>query len=268
MQVVMPDQALKIPDTYLVIDIETTHPEIGLGQIWQLGLYPVLDGVPVYKDGMAINLDLSENILTQASFEIKRRMVDAGKLDKEALRTDSIPSGYEKFAAEFVDEVKSSGVSPKKALESFADIIKQYSNYCTVGHNFVSFDVPYLEHAFLAYGVDYKFNEDKMLDTGLIIKATRLYMRKLARETNRAFFARVRSRRAKGVYFAIERFCIPYWQLNTRYGIEVSKAHNAGYDCYITSLILNELLKEADSGVHVNTVLEGERTRGVSLMAH
>jgi len=247
---IMNDSSLKLPDSFLVLDLETTGVEPANGFIWQIGLYPVMHGEPQCDPvkGSTLYLKLEENQLRQATFEISRRRAKAlGIPHNPKAPVNREDAGYKKAEAEFIGEVRSQGVDPREGLRTITEIVQTFvdGGHPIVMQNGAKFDLPFIEINCKKYGIDFRFPEDGLVDTGMLIKAAILKRRILGNESCRKFYARVGEERAYGVYFALERFCIPYWNMELKYNVSIAQAHDAGYDCYITKLVFGELAAEA-----------------------
>ena len=233
-----------MPANYLVLDLETTGVEPRTGYIWQIGFYPVINCVAKHEYGMAIQLKQSEYIAKTAKFEIDRR---TEKLAAEAMAAgrDVKENFYKQAESQFVD-LLSSGVEPAEGLALAAETIRACvdSGYYLVGQNFVKFDIPFLVWACKSIVISLEFPKRNLIDTGMLIKAGKLKRRMLDRETPSAFYSRIAGQRARGCYYALERFAIPAYHLDTRHGVDTTKTHDAGYDCWITALLLQELVDQ------------------------
>lgn len=235
----------KLPRKFMAFDLETTPPvEPPYGFIWQIGVCEVENGRPLagQEHGKATYLKLSETVLLSNRFELDRR-------SKRLAETFHV-SAYEavKLAEEdYLETQKLLGVDPALGIANTVTTMRQYlkEGWPIIGQNLISFDCPFWKTECERKGVDFDFPAEGVIDVGMIIKASKLGRRIMDRETSRDFYRQVGSTRAKGVYYAIERFCMPYWDLVARYKLDVSAAHDAGYDCFMTAIILHELLADA-----------------------
>jgi DNA polymerase III epsilon subunit-like protein len=245
---------IKEPTNLFVLDLETSDVDPLAGVIWQVGYHSVLNGVPAEQtpEGAAIWLKQPVDKLKGATFEISRRR-NALRGEEPDGRTVIKDDDYRKAEKAFIEEIYDKGVEPRDAIEALIAMVDNARDgRCILaGQNFVKFDCPWIEYTAKYYGIDFKFPADGLLDTGMIIKAGVLGRRILAHQSYREFYTRVSEVRARGVYFAIERFCIPFWNMDEKYGIDTEKAHDAGYDCYITWLVIKELIEMA-RGAHVD----------------
>ena len=109
-----------------------------------------------------------------------------------------------------------------------------------VGHNLCKFDIPFLHGEASRYGIDINFLEDQVIDTGLLVKGMQLNLYPEAGEPIHSYWRRVISFWAKGVKFNLDKYCVSRFGLE-KHGASTSCAHDAGYDCWLTHLVLCEL---------------------------
>lgn len=245
---VLGNQHLELPANALVLDTETTGLSPADHKIWQVGLYPVKDSVPVYPEGDNIYLRWPAEMLKKADFEISRRRATATTTSNgENLDTRVRDGAYYKAEQGFIDEIHGNGLDPKEALESIVSVIDAYidKGYPLVGQNFYHFDLPHMIHVCQDLGVKmFNYQKAKLVDTGMMIKAAKLQRKIGATESCFDFYDKISAIRAKGVYYAIERYCIPRWNLDVKYGFDKAKTHAAGFDTMVTWYILKELVNE------------------------
>lgn len=248
---------LKLPDSYAVFDLETTGLQPNNASIWQIGLYPVIAGEPRCdaKNGQcSVKVKLPEDELRRATFEISRRRakkmglsLSKVALEKAAKEKDGM---YKEAEAEFISSIydDKNSVPLDEALKYLTSILSTFidNGWPLVGQNFAKFDMPFIEYAVGALGIPFKFSPNNLIDTGMLIKAAVLKLMMKHDENARNFYLRVYEMYARGVYYALDRFCIPYWDMEKRHGISADSAHDAGYDAYITSLVMWELVNECN----------------------
>lgn len=232
---------------YLVFDTETTSPSPREGYIWQLGLYPVYNCEPQFPPtGKTIYLRLPDDKLRLAEYEISRRR--AVRLGYPTPKANFVKdAAYCEEEERFIEEVRVNGIDPQEAYEAFICVLKLYQDngWPLAGHNVITFDIPFINKARGKFGGDFDFLKGTIIDTGMLVKAGLLCRRIAVTESTLSFYTRVREERASGVYWSLDNFCVPYWNLDGRYGFDVKKAHAAGFDCYMTSLVLAELFEIA-----------------------
>jgi DNA polymerase III epsilon subunit-like protein len=119
-----------------------------------------------------------------------------------------------------------------------------------VGHNMFNFDIPFLTATAQRFGLNLGFRQDEQLDTGLLVKAMQLRMYPGTDERLYNYYRRVGDLRA-GVKWSLDRYCIQRFGLDKKHDVDALKAHDAGYDCFLTHLLLKEL----------NAILEGVECR-------
>jgi DNA polymerase III epsilon subunit-like protein len=209
----------KVPDTYMVFDTETNGTDVYRCKILQVGLCFVKKG----------------EIIDRMAFYVKRG-TDV-PIPPEAQRVHGIT--HAKLAAE--------GIEPAEVIpmvcENFAKWREQ--GHMFLGHNILAFDAPLIELESQQFGVPWKFRDNEIVDTGMLVKGAQLEMffRDDA-ENLRSFYRRVSEVRAKGVYWSLDRHCIDTYGLAT-YGIDKSKMHDAGEDCVATHFLLSEIRRRS-----------------------
>jgi DNA polymerase III epsilon subunit-like protein len=205
-----------LPDSYLVIDVETSGLSPNKNCIVQAGACPVIN--------RQVNVDDSFSLL------IKR---PPGTMDPGATKVTGITD----------EMLAEKGVDPVTALRNMHDLFTTYreKGYMFVGHNVAGFDVPFFENDFRRVGIDWKFEPHEVIDTGALVKAARLAVTVQERETLRDFCMRVCSIRAKGIYWALDRYCVPTFRMDKRFAVDTAAAHDAGYDCWVTALLFEDL---------------------------
>lgn len=213
----------RIPEKHVVIDFET----LGLtnnDKIVQVGLC------------LADENGFSREFWDEDSYSLifKREKEDfVGK--ERAIQVHGID--YEKSQAE--------GEDPVTIMRIICDVL-QYArehDYSIIGHNLYSFDMPMMDIEMGRCGITCDINSKDVVDTGLLVKAMQLHMLPSDGDKVYDFWERVRNYWAKGVYFSLDRYCINRFELDRIYGVDVSKAHDAGYDCMLTHYVAAEMNK-------------------------
>ena len=237
-----------VPPTYAVVDVETTGFSPGRDKIWQIGFYMVKDGVPVFnkKRGLSFLLETSEEELLSNRFEIERLATIRMSRFAESL-DEATRKAEDHYLSRFTG--KNPPEDREQGLRGAADFLTMcaHNNYPIIGHNLVRFDIPFIETECEQAGVDYRFPEVGVVDTGMLIKAAELQRRVLDTEYGRplSFYRRISGERRRGTFYALAKFCFQYWRLDLKYGVDLADAHDAGYDCWVTSLVLHELIGDA-----------------------
>lgn len=212
----------KLPCEYLCLDTETTGTNSSFDKIVQIGLCAVRDCKIVH--------DFCDTDYT--SFTIK--------LPKEAFVGKEAA-----IAVHHIDYEKSQreGIEPTEAYQLLHEIILKAMSMgmMVCGHNLYSFDIPFFQHELALMGISFKFAQNEVLDTAMLVKAMQIGILPGEDETSYAYWARVRDFRAKGIYYNLDRYCIERFQLTQKYGASKAQAHNAGYDCWMSHLLVAEM---------------------------
>jgi hypothetical protein len=79
-----------------------------------------------------------------------------------------------------------------------------------------------------------------MIDTGLFEKALQLDMMLRDNETLESFYKRVIDEFGKGIYWSLDRHCVPKYHLVAKHNLDMQSAHTAGFDCKVTHLLMEE----------------------------
>lgn len=231
---------LQMPSNYVVIDFETTDLEPEDGHIWQVGFHMVEYGEPECARGCSVLVKAPEQALRDNLFHVKREaMMRTGKDENQLADSD-----IERAREEYVDMVLTRGAEPADAIGALADMLKAFRGDYLAGHNFINFDVPFLDQACQRHGISLDFDDFKIIDTGMIVKAAQIPTVWTDWEDSWEFYRRVGDQ-AVMVKYALSEFCENYWKLGERYNLDMREAHDAGFDCYLTSLVLRELVEDA-----------------------
>lgn len=211
-----------LPDSYLVLDIETngfnynpsngTPPDV----ITQIGYAAVQQRQLVAND----------------AFLIKR---PPGTMTGEALEVTGI-----------TDELlQEHGRDPEEIYPKVLELIELYrSSGCMfMGHNFVGFDAHFIHHDFKRHGFTCSFSINESIDTGSIFKAAQLGAQPSPFESLASFQMRIRNTRSR-VKWRLE-VAADILGLAQSHGVDMSEAHDAGFDCKVTHLVFEELRRRA-----------------------
>lgn len=206
-----------LPTSYLVIDIETS-------------------GFPGSK-----NPNDTEACVVQFGYAAVR---DKELVQREAHYLKHPPGTMQPDAERLTgitDEMLATGEEPHKFYTKMAKLYKLYADnkLPIVGHNLINFDVPFIGADMNRFDIPQLFDKNLLVDTGMLYKASRLGMAPCEDETLLQFFQRVgetRSRVKWNLSHAIQRL-----QIDKKYDLDLTAAHDAGYDCYMTHLLLEEL---------------------------
>ena len=216
----------ELPSSYLVVDIETS------GFHWQREKDP---DVVVQIGFSAVR---GREVVKNDAFYIKR---PPGTMSQEASEVTGI-----------TDEIlMEQGIEPSEIYPYFVHLLELYrSSGCMfMGHNMISFDAPFLAADFSRQQIPFQFRQGEYIDTGMLFKASQLRTLPGPHEDLHRFFTRIKNTRSRVKWkltTAIERL-----NLHIKHGIDLTKAHDAGFDCWMTHLLFEELRSLAEGSASV-----------------
>jgi DNA polymerase III epsilon subunit-like protein len=228
--------SLTLPDNYIVIDIETTGFNPVDNDVWQVGC--IVNGVN--RKELDITINIGEEAALANTFELNRRA-------KEIIATEGFSAEDASVMAieSYLNQI-STGISQDEAINIVGSLCQGacHSGYWFAGHNFIRFDIPFLNRKFVQFGHNFVFPDRNLIDTGMLVKSAIMKRRKLASESNKLFYTNVANIRAKGVYYALDKYCIPEFNLVDKYNI-CGSSHDALFDCLVTEKLIEELVSLA-----------------------
>lgn len=135
------------------------------------------------------------------------------------------------------ERLESEGVDASFFLSSAVNLLEDWRSdgFMFGGHNLMKFDAPMFELDAHLHGRDFKFGNNEVIDTGMLVKAAQLGMFMRESDSLRDFYLRVAEVRARGTYWSLDRYCFDKYDLGTRCGIDKTKAHDAEIDCVLSS---------------------------------
>jgi DNA polymerase III epsilon subunit-like protein len=209
----------RIPDTYLVIDLETT----GLPDRSGREEYVTQFGYAVVQDRK-----ITDNYATLLK-------TPPGWINPEAASVTGITD----------EMIQKDGREPAEFYHQLISIFELFRNSDAlfVGHNVAKFDGPFLEADFAHHGLGFRFKQDEFIDTGMMFKASQLFASPADAESLGAFFHRVSKIRSRAKWKLT--YAMTQLGLDMKYGIDLSAAHDAGFDCKMTHLLLEDLRQRA-----------------------
>ena len=213
-----------LPKDYLVLDLETSglrwNPAPGkkADVIVQIGYAAVKDGLVVENNA---------HYLRRA----------AGTMSPEAERITRINDGM----------LQQFGEPPMEFYQRLLPMLQLYmdSNCMIVGHNAISFDMPFLNAELGREGLSFDYSNDRLLDTGCLFKAVQLETVPGPDETLGMFLRRVRHTRSR-VKWNLS-YAMATLELDREFDLDLDQAHDAGFDCLMTQMLF-EKLRNADAG--------------------
>ncbi len=153
-----------------------------------------------------------------------------------------MPEGAANVHGITTERMNREGMPAKDFLPDVYETFMAYrkAGLMVVGHNMVAFDAPLLEMELRRSGFDFKFQPDEIIDTGMLVKASRLSMYFDQNDSLRDFARRVAEVRARGIYWSLDRYCYDQYDLG-RSGIRKDAAHDAANDCALTHCLLETM---------------------------
>lgn len=204
-----------LPLTYFVCDIETTGVSRTNDEILQFGWLFCRDGEVVTHGSAYVAHD--DDVLH--AYE---------NCDYVTKRKAEGNDGYVKAA-----DVRKYGMAKNEVFRLFREMY-QTAFLCPevtcVGHNIVSFDIPFIEYHLNKSGIELKFERDKIIDTGMLYKGWKANMFPLQCESLYDYWRRVSASRIAGLKWNLV-------EAAQTLGVDVdaTQAHGSGYDCQLTS---------------------------------
>lgn len=231
------DRGLKFPESYIVLDVETSGLDVKRDYIVQFGHLVVENRVA--RKPVETVLDWTR--CDKASHgDVRQRLAEMEHYFKTRQREAKFS-----FAG-----IAREGVDPVEVLRIYHELFKQHQDAgCFfLTHNGIRYDTQIVASHFKRFlGVDFTFDPSCMIDTGLLEKASQLNLLKHPSETLGQFYRHVANEYGKGVYWALDSHCVPKYKLVEKYGLDMRNAHCAGFDCYATHLLMEEFRACADS---------------------
>jgi len=208
------------PEHYMVIDLETTGFDNKVDFIQQVGLVHVSKGEIKNKMGFLMQVPLGS--VSEGAFKVHG--ITAEKCMKE-------------------------GLPRRVACLRLADTLTNWFKLggTLVGHNAIGFDLPYISSVMTRENVNFDFHDAALVDTGCLVKAIQLNTFPQKGETPRMYWNRIRNIRAAGVYWSLDRYCVPTFGFEKRAKEEGLDAHDALADCVMTSWVLEDLKKRREN---------------------
>ena len=214
------------PTRYMVIDLETTGLDSDRDRVLQLGLCVVNQG----RTRTFVGSDGRRRPFLSQYFRVPPEAITL-----ESIAVNGITN----------DIIQRYGVEPRAALEKLQSLLQtaRRNNWALVGHNLIRFDLPFLLVEAESLGVRLNFADMPVVDTGMIVKACQLADHPPRAPVSR-YFREIADLPRRGVYYSLDRTCVPEFGLDKK-GVIARSIHDAGYDCWVTHLLFQELVRMA-----------------------
>jgi hypothetical protein len=230
----------RFPDSYFCFDVETTGFSRDRDVVVEWGHCLVRNRQPVDRISVIINWfgsgllgpDGDEWLSTQLR-KVKRRMELNGR------------------SFHVTEEVmRERGVSPHKVLPWLLDLLDEIreQSMMFVSHNGWNYDYEMLQAHFRDFvDEEWELGDNQMFDTGAIEKATLIVAEEhdtsvlpRADDTLKSYFKRIAYRRAPGIKWNLDGWCVQKYDLVEKHGVDVSQTHSADYDAWLLHLLMEE----------------------------
>lgn len=210
------------PESYLVVDIETT------------GFSPVRDYIVQFG---IVHVEGCE-VVSKLSFLVQ---IPPGSMNEKATEVHGLTE----------EMCNTQGVPRKDAIYSICNTLTQWvgsrADPVFIGHNAYKFDFPFMQGEFERAGLPrFDLSSCRIIDTGAIVKAEQIGTYPLLEhgETLYEFNDRVLNLRIKGVKWALGEYCMNRFRLQEKMASEGIKTHDATSDCMLTHWVFEKLREE------------------------
>lgn len=219
----------ELPDNYMVFDTETTGLSRDQDLPIEIGHVIVTNRQVTHRGSFVLNWADDKRVdpwwLAKRLHECQRSMESRGHAYRFTL-----------------DLLRKEGREPDKVLAFYHELFcrNREAGGFLVGQNAWFFDAVLLEgcfHQFLRE--DFHFGDNELFDAGSMEKACLLEVLPEAHETLKGYFLRLRDIWAKGVRWNLTD-CLLRHGLDKRYNLDLSQAHNAGWDSYACHLLFED----------------------------
>lgn len=217
-----------LPDDYLVFDLETSGLDSDRDVILQIGWVKVKNRKLVDRQVVTLNwCDLISGVEREILLHRLNHTNDA--MYKRGL-------GF----SWSLDRIKREGKDPITAFTSFAKNLT--SSPILFGHNVWGHDYPFVDKCSLRLtGMSIGIPDTRMIDTQALVKAAQSGAAPKVGESYRTYCTRAVKAGGSKFKSSLDRFCVPTLKLDSKYGVDVTKMHEADYDAYVTHLVVEEM---------------------------
>lgn len=216
-------QYIRIPDDYLVLDVEL----LGFGK-----------EAPIVQVGWGVVRN--RQLVDVASLLLNWLLPEYGQ------RPEWVRSQIERITKEMaekgkrycttVERMEREGLDPLDVMDSYRKLINMYvdTGGMIVGHNIWAFDRIRIDHHCRQFFDEtIRWQPNSIFDTGLVEKAAQSGRPPFAGETLDVYYKRINGGFSR-VKWNLESHCVSKYMLAERYDVDPSLAHDAGHDCRLT----------------------------------
>lgn len=221
-------------DTYLCVDVETSGLSTARDYVLQIGHCAVKNGQVV--DRQSFFLDWRRAKIDRAVLDWLQQRVYVTELNMTGKGSPK-PINWELLCRE--------GVDPVEALSLYRDWFREMGKMPLVLHNGWAYDTKILAGHFLQFlpEPDYWFDDNTVIDTGSLLKASQTGVLPKEGETLEAYGVRASREGGNKVRWSLHDFAVPYFNLAERHHFDRRQAHDAQHDAWVTHLLLQELIQ-------------------------
>lgn len=218
------------PEDYVTFDTETSGLDSDRDVIIQIGWCRVVRRKVVENKAIIMNW---RPILDDAEFQIL-----ANRLQK----TSNSMAGKGHDFLWSMDTMVKNGVPPIDAFSQFAKVLSR--SPVLVGHNIWRHDYKFIDRCSRRLtqrpiGIP----DTRMFDTMSIVKAAQSGATPVPGDSYRSYSDRAANAGGNKYKCSLDRFCVETLELDKDYGVDVTKMHDAGYDAWVTALLVEQLRK-------------------------
>jgi len=238
----------ELPQSYFCFDLETTgfkfswdksdpgETQCGDDLIVELGFCAVKNGQAEYYQGHI--LDWTRNPYVEEAF--LRHKLDSCR-EHMARQGRTYRFDYETLREHGKDPVQVLDWYRRRLLKA-----RQEGNLF-VGHNICNFDARVFAQGTEEWlGKRFDFQENEILDTAAIEKASQVGMAPLPEESMMRYFKRVMATPWADCKYNLDNHCVQKYRLEEKYELDSEQDHTAGYDAMLTHLLIEEYREIAD----------------------
>lgn len=229
-------QGFPFPENYYVFDCETTGLDTNKDYITEIGLIvvtnrrPESDPVTVYLNWLRPGVIGANDFKSRVNYTRKK------------LREINKEYHYKE------ENLKTKGKDPGGIIEVLYKYFKeQQDNHgYFLTHNGINYDTLILQSHFArVLGKQFEFDPKYVIDTGLLEKARQTNIWIGDNEHLASFYARILDKYSRSKW-SLTDHCIPKYRLHEMHNLDLSKAHNAGFDCTATHLLFEEFRQQSE----------------------
>lgn len=220
----LPDFMPPLPNTYLVLDVETDGLQPTLNNILQLGFLMCINGNVVSHSAVFVETPEDDLQRYENSDYVQRKTAEGN-------------TGFVKAA-----DVRAHGIPRSRVFGTLQQTVNALydAGGIVIGHNLVGFDLKFIEYFSAKAGLPVKLARDRLFDTGAAFKAEKLRLMPGPAETLFTFFERVHAKRAAGVYWNLS-LAMRETGLADKHTLDMAAAHDAGADVLMTHYLYQHL---------------------------